>query len=181
MSQQHRVRSPRGRPHPALIASFLVPALTALACSKTTPTTTTTTSPTATAPPAATAAATPTVSTSTPTSSPSATASGGLSGSWSGTYSGSFQGTFTLQWQQTGSSLSGTIDLSTGGNQPINGSVQGGAIQFGTVGSQAITYTGTVSGGSMSGSYKVGGAAGAPRAPTRPPEGSRSGGGPPEV
>ena len=161
MSQQHRARSRRGRPHPALIACLLVPALTALACSKTTPTTTTTTtSPTATTPPAATAAVTPTVSTSTPTSSASTTASGGLSGTWSGTYSGSFQGTFTLQWQQTGSSLSGTIDLSTGGNQPINGSVQGGAIQFGTVGSQAITYTGTVSGGSMSGSYKVGGAAG---------------------
>jgi hypothetical protein len=33
--------------------------------------------------------------------------------------------------------------------------VQGGAIQFGTVGSAAITYSGSVSGNSMSGTYQV--------------------------
>jgi hypothetical protein len=38
--------------------------------------------------------------------------------------------------------------------------VGGGSIQFGTLGSTAITYSGTVSGSSMSGTYKVGGAQG---------------------
>jgi hypothetical protein len=33
--------------------------------------------------------------------------------------------------------------------------VQGDSISFGTVGSTAITYSGKVSGGSMSGSYQV--------------------------
>jgi hypothetical protein len=42
----------------------------------------------------------------------------------------------------------------------INGTVAGGRIQFGTVGSQAITYTGSLSGNSMSGQYKVAGGAG---------------------
>jgi hypothetical protein len=83
-----------------------------------------------------------------------------LSGTWKGTYSGSFNGTFTLNWTQSGDKLTGTIDLSTAGTSPINGTVTGSSIQFGTVGSQAITYTGTVNGDSMSGSYKVGGAAG---------------------
>jgi hypothetical protein len=35
--------------------------------------------------------------------------------------------------------------------------VNGNAITFGTVGSTVITYTGTVSGDSMSGTYQVGG------------------------
>ena len=38
----------------------------------------------------------------------------------------------------------------------------GASIQFGTVGSTAITYAGTVSGSSMSGNYQVGGSAGGP-------------------
>jgi hypothetical protein len=33
--------------------------------------------------------------------------------------------------------------------------VSGGSIKFGTVGGPAITYTGSVSGGSMSGSYST--------------------------
>ena len=33
--------------------------------------------------------------------------------------------------------------------------MNGGTISFGTVGSQAITYSGSVAGGSMSGTYKV--------------------------
>lgn len=104
------------------------------------------------APPVATP--TPAAATATPTATPAS--AGGLSGTWSGTYSGAFSGTFTLDWQQSSSALSGTIDLSTGGNLTISGTVNGSSIQFGTVGgSQAITYSGSVSGNSKSGSYQV--------------------------
>ena len=95
-------------------------------------------------------------------------AGGPLSGTWSGKYSGAFHGTFTLHWTQTGSKLSGTINLSTQRSKlSLNGTVRGSTIRFGTVGSAAITYTGTVSGKSMSGSYhtQVGGGRGAPTRP----------------
>ena len=85
-----------------------------------------------------------------------AAAASGLSGKWSGQYSGAFAGTFNLNWHQSGSKLNGFIQLSNPGtSQPINGSVAGSTIRFGTVGSSAITYTGTVSGNSMSGTYQV--------------------------
>jgi hypothetical protein len=91
------------------------------------------------------------------TTSPSALVNGtALSGKWSGQYSGTYSGTFTLNWQQTGSDLSGSITLSSpAGTLPINGTVNGSAIQFGTVGGPGITYTGSVSGNSMSGSYQT--------------------------
>lgn len=77
-----------------------------------------------------------------------------LAGTWSGKYSGAFAGTFTLHWKQSGSRLTGTIVLSSPhGTYAINGSVRGSAIEFGAVGAGA-TYTGSVSGKSMSGSYK---------------------------
>lgn len=80
----------------------------------------------------------------------------GLSGSWTGQYGGSFQGTFKLNWQQSSSKLSGTIQLSNPpGSLAIHGSVNGSTISFGTVGSTAITYSGSVSGNSMSGTYTV--------------------------
>jgi hypothetical protein len=92
---------------------------------------------------------------------PRSAARADLSGSWSGQYSGAYMGTFKLSWQQTGSSLSGSITLSTSpGTLSLNGTVSGSRISFGTVGSAAITYSGTVSGKSMSGSYRVNGAAG---------------------
>jgi hypothetical protein len=80
-----------------------------------------------------------------------------LSGKWSGSYSGSFSGTFKLTWKQSGHSLSGTITISGFKNVPtsIHGTVQGASIHFGTVGSEAITYSGSVSGQSMSGTWKV--------------------------
>jgi hypothetical protein len=88
-------------------------------------------------------------------SSPATTA-GALSGRWSGTYSGAYSGTFVLRWQQHGSRLSGHITLSNPGSTlPIHGSVHNGKISFGTVGSTDITYSGSVSGDSMSGSYQV--------------------------
>lgn len=78
-----------------------------------------------------------------------------MSGTWNGQYGGSYTGTFTLQWQQNSSTLSGTIHLSTAGTMSIHGTVQGSTINFGTVGSTQITYTGSVSGNSMSGNYQV--------------------------
>jgi hypothetical protein len=84
-----------------------------------------------------------------------------LSGRWSGRYSGAYSGTFTLSWQQKGSSLSGRITLSTPPNtERLTGTLKGAKITFGTVGSAAITYSGTVSGNSMSGAYRAGGAGG---------------------
>jgi hypothetical protein len=95
-----------------------------------------------------------------PAATSAAADTGDLSGTWSGQYDGTFQGTFVLDWQQSGSNLSGTIELSSGsGTLDINGTVNGDTISFGTVGSQAITYSGSVSGNSMSGTYKVQGQA----------------------
>jgi hypothetical protein len=94
--------------------------------------------------------------------SPTARATAGLSGTWSGQYSGSYNGNFTLRWRQTGSKLHGTIKLSAPAQTlRINGTVTGGTIQFGTVGSAGITYSGTVSGSSMSGRYQVNDGSGA--------------------
>jgi hypothetical protein len=85
---------------------------------------------------------------------PSPPMSSSIAGTWSGQYSGAFSGTFTLTWTQSGSRLSGSITLSNpSGKYGISGSVQGGAIKFGAVGVGA-TYTGKVSGTSMSGSFK---------------------------
>jgi hypothetical protein len=96
-----------------------------------------------------------------PASSP--TGAGSLTGSWSGQYSGNYSGTFSLTWTESGSNLHGTIHISNPDQtMPINGTVNGNSIQFGTVGSTAITYSGSVSGSSMSGTYQVGGSSGGP-------------------
>ena len=78
-----------------------------------------------------------------------------LAGTWVGSYNGAFAGTFRFTWAQTGTKLHGSIHLSNPvGNYGISGLVgRNGAIQFGVVGAGA-TYKGTVSGTSMSGSYK---------------------------
>ncbi len=78
-----------------------------------------------------------------------------LAGTWTGSYSGAFAGTFRFTWAQTGTKLRGTIHLSNPvGNYGISGFVgRKGGIQFGVVGAGA-TYKGTVSGTSMSGTYK---------------------------
>lgn len=78
-----------------------------------------------------------------------------LAGTWSGKYSGAFSGTFTLNWKQSGSTLSGSITLSKPpGTYTVTGSVSGSAISFGAV-SAGAKYSGSVSskGTSMSGSY----------------------------
>jgi hypothetical protein len=88
-------------------------------------------------------------------------AGGSLTGTWSGTYRGAYHGTFTLHWTQSKSRLTGTIKLSSVGRTNITGSVRGSTIRFGTVGNaNAITYSGSVSGKSMSGTYKTGGVGG---------------------
>lgn len=77
-----------------------------------------------------------------------------LAGTWLGQYSGAVSGTFTLRWTQSGSALRGSIKLSNPpGRYPITGTVRGSKISFGAVGVGA-TYSGTVSGRSMSGRWK---------------------------
>jgi hypothetical protein len=80
-----------------------------------------------------------------------------VSGTWKGSYTGTFAGTFKLTWQQSKANLSGTIKISGFGNEPtpIHGTLQGTSIHFGTVGSEAITYSGSVTGNSMSGTWKL--------------------------
>ncbi len=81
---------------------------------------------------------------------------GGLSGSWSGQYSGTFHGRFSLRWAQRGSKLIGVIAISgVGGRVPINGTVSGSTIRFGSVGSAAVTYSGQAFGDSMAGTYRT--------------------------
>jgi hypothetical protein len=113
---------------------------------------------------AAAAAATAAASAAGPSSSAPATttpAAGALSGPWNGQYGGSYQGTFVLHWRQSGSGLNGLINISApAATLSIHGRLAGSAIQFGTVGSYRITYSGTVSGTSMSGTYQVDGGRG---------------------
>lgn len=95
-------------------------------------------------------------------SAPAQPASSGLSGKWRGQYSGAFQGHFVLRWHQSGSRLTGTITLSapSRGTVPIHGTVTGSTIKFGTVGSEDITYSGSASGNSMSGTWQIKGPGG---------------------
>jgi hypothetical protein len=164
----------RTRPRIVGITVVVALGLVLAACSKSATSTPTgptgTTAPAATTPAATTAAVTTPPSTSSESPSSSPAAGGDLTGKWTGQYSGAFKGTFTLNWTQTGSKLKGSINLSTSGTLPINGTVDGSAIHFGTVGSTDITYTGSVSGDSMSGSYQVhtpNGAVGGPWSATR--------------
>jgi hypothetical protein len=108
------------------------------------------TAPTTTPPVTASSPATPAGTT------PSASF-GDLSGKWSGTYSGQDQGSFTLTWVEKDGKLVGQITVTQLGTVPLNGRVTGSSITFGTVGSTAITYKGSVSGDAMSGTWYVGG------------------------
>jgi serine/threonine-protein kinase len=116
--------------------------------------------------PASTGTSAPATPTASAAAKPNATSN--LSGTWLGHYGGSYNGTFKLVWRQTGSHLHGTITTSNPRRTfPINGIVHGRSIKFGTVGSNAITYTGTVSGNSMSGTFQVNFGAGSGGGPWR--------------
>ena len=96
--------------------------------------------------------------TSTPASAAAASSSSGLSGTWHGQYGGAYAGTFVLHWHQSGADLSGRIHISNPSSTlPVHGKLAGGSIRFGTVGSYRISYTGTVSGSSMSGNWQLNG------------------------
>jgi hypothetical protein len=140
-----------------LVAALTLPTMLAAACGSTAPTTASSTAvPSSVA--VTTAQAVAAASTTTSTGSPSSdSGAGALSGHWSGSYSGDFSGTFELTWVESSDQLKGTINLSTSGTLPLNGTVKGSEITFGTVGSTKITYTGTVSGDTMSGTYVVAG------------------------
>jgi hypothetical protein len=77
-----------------------------------------------------------------------------LGGKWKGTYGGAVSGHFTIHWKQTGTTLHGTIKLSTpSGKYAIDGGVRGKKIKFGalTVGAR---YKGTLHGSTrMSGTW----------------------------
>ena len=140
----------------ASTAGLLLLALAVLASGCGSSSSNTTTAATTASSPAATAATTAATNSAAPASSQS-----GLSGKWNGQYSGAYNGTFVLDWQQSGSTLSGEITLSAPQSTlGIHGALHGSAITFGTVGSVAITYTGTVSGSSMSGKYSTPGGGG---------------------
>ena len=144
-------RSRRPTSHLGLTSLLAVLAVIAIGCSSSN----NSPSPTVAASPEAVSPST----TSPPVTSPSTT-TGDLSGTWSGKYDGAFNGTFTLTWTQSNSKLTGSIKLSTDGTVNLNGVVTGNSIRFGTVGLTAITYSGTVSGDSMSGTYQVSGSTG---------------------
>jgi hypothetical protein len=123
-------------------------AVTLAACSSPSSTTTNTAKHHAAAPSTAPASSKP--------ASAAAASGSGLPGTWNGQYGGSYQGTFVLNWHQSGSNLSGHIHISNPpATLPIHGQLAGGSIRFGTVGSYRITYSGAVSGTSMSGTYQV--------------------------
>jgi len=144
-------RSPsRLRASILLTGAIPVVALLATGCSSGSASSVTTAKVSSAAVVASTAASTPASTTTAP-----ATA-GDLTGTWNGTYNGSYSGTFTVKWTQNGSNVDGTIALpSVGTTEQLNGTVSGDKITFGTVGSFAVTYSGTFSGSSMSGSYNV--------------------------
>jgi hypothetical protein len=87
----------------------------------------------------------------------------GLGGKWNGTWTDTSpdtsNGTFALTWTQNGSNLSGTITVAGTpciSAATVTGSLNGSAITFGAVsGRVTITYTGTIAGTKMSGTYSA--------------------------
>ena len=80
-----------------------------------------------------------------------------LAGKWKGQYGGAVSGHFTIHWKQTGTTLHGTIKLSSpSGKYAIDGGVRGKKIKFGalTVGAK---YKGVLHGTTkMSGTWTSG-------------------------
>lgn len=115
--------------------------------------------PATTAPPTSVGAVESPTTTSHTAGSAAAALSGTWKGDWENTSPDSSRGTFTIQWQQLGTGLTGTITVNgtpclTGGS--ISGSVSGDHIDFGVVTGQAqVVYTGSVNGTKMSGTYST--------------------------
>jgi len=90
-------------------------------------------------------------------SSPHTSAKSTLAGTWKGQYGGAVSGHFTIHWKQTGTTLHGTIKLSSpSGKYAIDGGVRGKKIKFGalTVGAK---YKGVLHGTTrMSGTWTSG-------------------------
>jgi hypothetical protein len=80
-----------------------------------------------------------------------------LGGKWKGTYGGAVSGHFTIHWKQAGSTLHGTIKLSTpSGTYTIDGGVRGKKIKFGAL-TVGATYKGALHGTTrMSGTWTSG-------------------------
>jgi hypothetical protein len=98
------------------------------------------------------------IPTSIPTPTPDATQtplSVDLSGTWEGECTGplSANSFCAVTWTQTGNALNGTIMWSSSPDGlHISGNVTGSTISFGAA--RVVTFTGTLSGATMSGSYK---------------------------
>jgi hypothetical protein len=93
-----------------------------------------------------------------PGASPAAgTVAGDWNGTWQSTVVTQATGTFTVTFAQNGNALTGTVRVADSTCLPegsLTGVLNGSAITFGAVkGANTISYTGTVSGDSMSGTY----------------------------
>jgi hypothetical protein len=107
----------------------------------------------------------PSQTTTAPTATPGSPAGsppGGdvdLTGEWNGTYGAGEQvaGTFTIEFEQTGNQVTGTIDIQGSpcvSHGDISGALSGNQITFGAVeAEQSISFTGEVSGDHMSGDF----------------------------
>jgi len=84
-------------------------------------------------------------------------ATSGLAGKWKGQYGGAVSGHFTIHWQQTGTTLHGTIKLSSpSGKYAIDGGVRGKKIKFGAL-TVGASYKGVLHGSTkMSGTWTSG-------------------------
>lgn len=78
-----------------------------------------------------------------------------LGGTWAGLCTGPFNGFCSVTWTQTANALDGTFTLSSPPDKllHISGNLTGSTISFGAVG--VVTFTGSLSGSTLSGSYTV--------------------------
>jgi len=96
-----------------------------------------------------------------PTAAPSTGSS--LEGTWNGTWQDTSpdqaSGSFSLTWTQNGDALTGNITVKGTpcvGVGTVSGTVTGSTITFGAVsGKNTVSYTGTISGSTMKGSYSA--------------------------
>ena len=97
-----------------------------------------------------------------PGGQPGAQAGPAFTGLWAGEYMSTVpanaDGTFTVVFEGSAPNYTGSIVIAglCEPDCPITATVTGNTIGFGSVGPRAVTYKGTVSGSSMSGTYAVG-------------------------